>query len=45
VPPAHAPVEDDPQAALDAARDRLRSRADALRQEIEGTDTAPPGGG
>ncbi len=43
--PPHAPAEDDPQAALDAARDRLRSRADALRQEIEGAGPGTPGGG
>lgn len=35
VPPAHAPAEEDPQAALDAARERLRERADLLRREIE----------
>ena len=34
-PPA-APAED-PQAALDAARQRLRDRADALRRDIEGS--------
>jgi len=45
VPPAHAPAEDDPQAALDAARDRLRSRADELRQQIEGADPGSAGGG
>ena len=45
VPPAHAPAEDDPQAALDAARDRLRDRADALRREIESAEGGAPGGG
>lgn len=38
--PAPAPVDvspaDDPQAALDAARKRLRERADDLRRDIEG---------
>ena len=45
MPPAHAPAEDDPQAALDAARDRLRNRADELRREIEDTGPGAPGGG
>jgi hypothetical protein len=45
VPPAHGPAEDDPQAALDAARDRLRNRADELRREIEDTGPGTPGGG
>jgi hypothetical protein len=30
------PLPEDPQAALDAARQRLRDRADALRRDIEG---------
>lgn len=34
-PPA-APVPPDAQAAIDEARDRLRARAEALRQEIDG---------
>ena len=38
---APIPPADDPRAALDAARERLRRRADALRQEIEGR---PPAG-
>ena len=45
-PPSSVPrEEDDPQAALDAARDRLRDRADALRREIESADDGAPGGG
>ena len=39
-PPAPGPVED-PAAALDAARDRLRRRADELRAQIESADRAP----
>lgn len=39
-PPASAP--DDPQAALDAARQRLRDRADDLRRDIE--SSVDPGG-
>ena len=38
--PAAGPVED-PSAALDAARDRLRRRADELRAQIESADRAP----
>jgi hypothetical protein len=38
---APIPPADDPRAALDAARERLRRRADALRREIEG---GPPAG-
>jgi hypothetical protein len=43
--PADAAPPDDPQAALDAARARLRERADALRDQIErdGEDPAPGG--
>jgi hypothetical protein len=48
-PPPPAPPapleEEDPQAALDAARDRLRDRADALRREIESAGDGAPGGG
>ena len=48
-PPPPAPPapleEEDPQAALDAARDRLRDRADALRREIESAGDGGPGGG
>jgi hypothetical protein len=44
-PPPPAPLEEeDPQAALDAARDRLRDRADALRREIESAGDGAPGG-
>ncbi len=49
MPPAVAPVSaptappDDPQAALDAARLRLRERADELRRTIESSDD-PAGG-
>jgi hypothetical protein len=39
-PPAARPPED-PSAALDAARDRLRRRADELRAQIETADRAP----
>ena len=39
-PPAPGPAED-PSAALDAARDRLRRRADELRAQIESADRAP----
>ena len=39
------PAEDDPQAALDAARDRLRSRADELRRRDRGPGRGRPGGG
>ena len=35
-----APIPADAQAAIDEARDRLRARAEALRQEIDG-DTDP----
>lgn len=45
-PPAAAPA-DDPQRALDAARERLRARADALRDQIrregEGQGSPPAG--
>ena len=44
MPPAR-PAEDDPQAALDAARDRLRDRADELRREIEVAGGDAAGGG
>lgn len=52
-PPATSPAseagpaipEDDPQAALDAARERLRERADRLRADIEAAGDPPPGGG
>ena len=33
---APAPIPPDAQAAIDEARDRLRARAEALRQEIDG---------
>ena len=36
------PLPEDPQAALDAARQRLRDRADALRRDIEGAGDGPP---
>jgi hypothetical protein len=39
-PKPTVPAED-PQAALDAARDRLRARADELRAQIEGSGGAP----
>lgn len=39
-PPAPA---DDPQAALDAARQRLRDRADDLRRDIEASGGAAEG--
>ena len=42
-PDAVAPPADDPQAALDAARERLRSRADELRRDIESSG-GPAGG-
>ena len=42
-PPEPQPA-DDPQAALDAARTRLRERADELRRQIEGSG-GPAGGG
>lgn len=35
---------DDPQAALDAARERLRRRADELRQRIESSGDGAGGG-
>ena len=41
---AGAPPED-PREALDAARDRLRARADALRDEIAGEGEGPPAEG
>ena len=45
-PPPPVPLEqDDPQAALDAARDRLRDRAVALRREIESAGDGPQGVG
>jgi hypothetical protein len=41
-PPTPAPGPgEDPSAALDAARDRLRRRADELRAQIESADRAP----
>ena len=41
-PPAPPPgPAEDPSAALDAARDRLRRRADELRAQIESADRAP----
>ena len=41
-PPTPAPTPaEDPSAALDAARDRLRRRADQLRAQIESADRAP----
>lgn len=45
VEPADVGPPDDPQEALDAARERLRERADALRDQIErdGEDPPPPG--
>jgi hypothetical protein len=39
---AEPPPAEDPQEALDAARDRLRARADALRDQIEGEGEEPP---
>jgi hypothetical protein len=45
-PPEAAPPpgSEDPQEALDAARERLRARADALRDQIERDgETRPPG--
>lgn len=36
------PLPEDPQAALDAARQRLRDRADALRRDIESSGDAGP---
>jgi hypothetical protein len=41
--PAPEPPED-PRAALDAARDRLRARADELRGEIAGDGEGPAPG-
>ncbi len=41
-PSAAPPPPDDPQAALDAARERLRDRADELRRDIE--SSGEPGG-
>jgi len=41
---AGAPPED-PREALDAARDRLRARADALRDEIAREGEGPPAEG
>jgi hypothetical protein len=38
------PPAEDPQQALDAARDRLRARADALREQIEREGEAGPPG-
>ena len=40
-----AATAEDPREALDAARDRLRARADALRDEIarEGEEPPPEG--
>ncbi len=36
LPGPAAPIPPDAQAAIDEARDRLRARAEALRQEIDG---------
>lgn len=36
------PLSEDPQAALDAARQRLRDRADALRRDIESSGDGRP---
>ena len=45
-PPADAAAPpEDPREALDAARDRLRARADALRDEIEREGEGPPAEG
>ncbi|HEX2508572.1 MAG TPA: hypothetical protein VHK23_09650 [Miltoncostaeaceae bacterium] len=41
---AAAPPPEDPREALDAARDRLRARADALREEIARRGENPAGG-
>jgi hypothetical protein len=38
------PPPEDPREALDAARDRLRARADALRDEIARRGEDPAGG-
>ncbi len=44
-PPADAAPPEDPGEALDAARERLRARADALREQIERDgEGSPPGG-
>ena len=45
LPPSAPGPTEDPAAALDAARDRLRRRADELRAQIESADQvpAPPG--
>ena len=44
-PPADVAPPEDPQEALDAARERLRERADALREQIERRrGGAPPPG-
>jgi hypothetical protein len=41
-PPADVAPPEDPQQALDAARERLRERADALRDQIEREGEEPP---
>ncbi len=44
--PAYDPpaIDDDPREALDAARARLRARADRLRRDIEAAGDQGPGG-
>ena len=44
-PPVDAPSPGDPQEALDEARERLRARADALRERIEREGAEPPAEG
>lgn len=44
-PPADVAPPEDPQEALDAARERLRERADALRDQIEREGEEPPAEG
>lgn len=44
-PPAGAAPPEDPGEALDAARERLRARADALRDQIERDGEEPPPAG
>ena len=41
-PPADVAPPEDPQEALDAARERLRELADALRDQIEQEGEEPP---
>jgi hypothetical protein len=43
--PADAAPPEDPQAALDAARERLRERAEGLREQIEREGEEPAPGG